>query len=492
MRKKAFLIAVLLLLFTLTAPVQLASADTLSPNDFKLQSFGKTVDFFDYARAYAESSGKQAPPAYSHAYLYQVYVNSSGFQLFFSGLSNITDEQKAVTTPVQSFIEHYKTPGGKDVLTSSSFLMLLAFNDTSTSLYQDSPDKNDDLYASFSTGVDLTNVFGNHTSPSLSSKTTIIPLTSSDDKLTWQWGMKYANLTAIWWKISTDSSNPNFEKSTLVAITTYQELTFTYNLAINPTDHTAKLTANYVIGRMTNLWLISWLLIPIVVHYNSTGAYLLNGLKISDETIYQYLGRQHIKMSIVLFQNSLVLDGTTKSTFNNQNVTDANVNVSSGSISTTSGNEEVFKTDFGTKQQYKLYNYTYDSSENTYKGYDAVTRTAMRNGLAKNPIFGLQVALLKYVPLIIANIDPPLYQQAKDHMLNMTYADCFYIISYPAYSGFKVQHDPTYTASIAATAPTTAFPTIASSGLLIVGAAAVAVGAIFALKKRTPKTLAVR
>jgi len=237
--------------------------------------------------------------------------------------------------------------------------------------------------------------------------------------------------------------------------------------------------------------LFHWLLIlPIVTHYNSTGAYRLNGAKISDETIYQFLERQHIKMSIVLFQNSLVLDHTTtsKSTINNKNVTDAEEDVSNGAISTEAGNEKIFEANFGTKKQYTLYNYTAGETEETAKSYDAVTRTAPRPGYAKNPLFSMHVALLKYVPLIVAHIDPALFQRAKDHMLNMTYADCFYIISYPKYSGFKVEHDPTYTAYIAPTSSTTGLPKL--FGFIVIGGiiTAVVIGTVFVLKRRGSKT----
>jgi hypothetical protein len=495
MQRKTLCGVFLVLIFALTMGLKPASAaDTLAPNDFKSESFSKTVDFFDFARQYAENLGKPKPPDNLHAYLYQVYVNVSGFQLFYSGLSNITTDQGAfLTIPVQSFLEHYKTPNGKDVLTSSSFIMLLAFNDTDISRYPDSPDVNDNLYASFSLGFDLSGLGAKR--PALNSKTSIIPLNHTDD--TWSWGMKYTNLTAIWWRMHIGSA-PDYDRKP-IAITIYDELTFTYTLVINPANHTANLTASYVIGRMTNLWLTPyWLLfIPIgVTHFNSTGAYYPNGTQIQNgPTIYQFLESQQIKMSIVLFQNSLVLKHATESKFSNQTATDvdvgndAEVEVSDGEISTEAGNEKIFKTDFGTKKQYKLYNYTAGNTEATY---NARTRTVPRLGFASNPLFSVHVALLKYVPLIVAHIDPPLYQQAKDHMLNMTYADYFYLISYPKYSGFKVEHDPTYTAYIAESNEETTTPMRWGGILLLgVGVAAVAVIVVFVVKRRSPKPLAI-
>lgn len=483
MLKKAWFGAAILVLVALTMTAVPVSADTLAPNDFKLQSFNKTIDFYDFARSQAASLGKPAPPTNAHAYLYQVYINVSGFQLYYSGLSNITDEQNSITVPVQNFMEHYKTAKGETVLTSSSFIMLLAFNDTVNSIHDDSPDRNDTLYASFSLGLDINTIFGSDEKPALNTKTTILPMNVSSDKLRWQWGMKYNNLTAVWWRMYTDPSNPRYEPLP-IAITTYEELTFTYSLNIDPSSGKATLSSNYVIGRMTNLWLIQWLfIIPIVVHYNSTGAYTTKGVKLSDETIHQFLTKQHIKMSIVLFQNSLTLNQSTKSTYNNQNVTDAELDVSNGAVTTSISNDKIFETEFGTKKKYSLYNITDRSTTQ----YDALTRTTSRAGYAKNPLFNIHVGLLKYIPMIVAHIDPGLYQKAKDHITSMEYADCLFIISYPTYGGYKVVHDPTFTAYIALTAQsaTSPFGLIVFGGIVTAGA----VGAVYIVKRRRSKTV---
>jgi len=495
MRKRILLGIMLLLTLSVTLTIKPATAaDTLTANDFKLKSFSKTIDFFDFARSLAVAAGKPPIPGNWHAYLYQTYVNMSGFQLYYSGLVNITAGTGALTLPVQSFIEHYKTPNGNDVLTSSSFIMLLAFNDTSTSKHEDSPDVNDNLYASFSLGLEAVDL--NFSTPMLSSKTEIIPLTPSNNNLTWTWGMRYTNLTAVWWRMWINPLNPHFDILP-IAITTYDELAFTYQLDIDPNNHKATVSASYVIGRMTNLWLFFWPTIflglpPIVFHFNSTGTYTPNGkLKLSNETIYQYLTRQGIKMSIVLFQNSLVLSGVkTQSSYENQNVTDTELDVSTGEILTKAGNEEIFKTDFGTKSTYQLYNYTADPTETDYTTHNAVTRTAPRPGFAKNPLFSIHVALLKYVPLIVQHIAPALYQKAKNYMLNMTYADYFYLISYPEYSGFKVKHDPTYTAYIASTTGTLPAPNLFGLVLIVGIIAVIAIAVILVVKWRGAKTQA--
>ena len=52
----------ILLVLTLSATLMIkpAASDTLTPDDFKLKSFSKTIDFFDFARSQAVAVGK--PP----------------------------------------------------------------------------------------------------------------------------------------------------------------------------------------------------------------------------------------------------------------------------------------------------------------------------------------------------------------------------------------------------------------------------------------------
>jgi hypothetical protein len=169
------------ILLGLMAP--LARADTLAKTDFDQESFAKTVDYMEYVRAYATLNGIPQPDNFDkwHTNMYMTYVNSSGFKLLYAGLEDITtDESTYLRIPMQSFIMHYKTnENNRDVILASTFLMLMAFNETATSLYPDSPDRNDILYASFSLGFDLSAL--GKTLPVLNSKTETIPLTHSDN-----------------------------------------------------------------------------------------------------------------------------------------------------------------------------------------------------------------------------------------------------------------------------------------------------------------------
>ena len=491
--KRLYAFSVLMLFALTTYPIVPIFADYLMPDDFEEENWSKVIDYLEYVDVHAAAHGLPRPPAGAHAYLYTTYVNYSGLQMLYAGLTNITMAlgRLTLTLPIQTFMMHYKSANqSRDVVTASSYVMLLAYNETAdTPIHDDSPDRNDTLYASFNIGFDLSSLIDTTDRPGLNSETTIIQLTHSDDKLEWHWGMTYHNLTAIWWRIYIDPNNSSHQEVP-IAVSVYEKLTFTYDLIFNPDNNNATLVSNYVIGRMTNLWVVDkWFwFIPVVVHYNSTGCYRLNKSKYSDETIHQFLHRHGISMSIVLFQASAILDHTSKSIVRGQNATDNEIIVSNDTISTLAEDgEKIFDVDFGLKRTYKLHNYT-SSTDTTY---NAVTRTTQRSGFAKNPIFHVHTFLMRYIPLALAHMDETLYEQAKNHLLNMTYADYFYIISYPTYSGYRIEHDPTHTAYLAIADGITSNPPNGIGGLiftLVLIIAIIAAISVILKRRRKPKT----
>jgi hypothetical protein len=446
--------------------------DTLEPSDFQLESWEKKIDFFDYVRLYATIHGKTPPPENSHAYLSLAYVNISGLQMLSAGLFNITDEENALTIPIQTTMMHYKSRDTlKDVVTASNFVMFMAFNETADTVFEQSPDRNDTLYASFSLGYDLDDLFAGNSKPDLNSKTEVIPLSSTEDGLVWTWGMKYTDLAALWWKTSIDPDNPERDPRP-IALTVYDELTFTYELRIDPETGEATLSMNYVIGKMRDLWVFWWLIVlPVTAHYNATGCYRLNGEQISEETVYDFISSQGIKMSTVNFQGTIILDHSAYFESAGANVQDDEVVVDDLIIEAFADDgEKILDADFTTKEEYKLFNYTLDSTENTYETYQTTTRTCKIAGFARNPIFAVHTSLMRLIPVVLASMDPELYEQAKDHLLDMNYADYFYLTAYPEYSGYRIEHDPTLTAYCHLTTseppPEDAEPT--NTGVLIV------------------------
>jgi len=477
-----------IILLGLMAP--LVKADTLVNTDFEKESFSKTVDYMEYVRAYATLNGiPQEGFAKWHANMYMTYVNSSGLKLLYAGLEEITtDESSYLRIPMQSFIMAYKTnENNRDVILASTFLMLMAFNETTNTIFPDSPDTSDPLFASFSLGFDLSKL--GKTLPVLNSKTETIPLTHEGN--TWTWGMRYTNLTALWWQTWINPNNPHFQNSWPVGLTVYDELTFTYKLTIDPESGTATLQENHVIGRMRHLFVG---IIPLAwTYYNSTGTYGMLGRKLSNDTIYDFIHDNGLEMSIINFQTSVMADHETYSqTASGQSVTDAETEVTDTSIGTYADDgEKIFNADFGTKKNYNLYNYTADPSESSYDTYEATTRTARIAGFAGNGgLFALHIGLMKFLPAVVIHMYPALFTKAVSTIANMSRANYFYITAYPEYSGYRVEHDPTFTAYIATNTDTSGNPPPAGAGGIIIIAiiiVVVGIGVALLLARRKPR-----
>ena len=480
MNTKPILGAILTTVVLIGLMAPFANAETLNRTDFEQESFAKKVDYMEYVRAYATLHGISQPANFEkwHANMYMTYVNTSGLQLLYAGLEDMTtDESAYLRMPMQSFIMHYKTnENNRDVILASTFLMLMAFNETGNTLYPDSPDRKDTLYASFSLGFDLSEL--GETLPVLNSETEIIPLTSSADKLQWTWGMKYTNLTALWWQTWIDPQDPHFQNGWPVGLTVYDELTFTYKLTIDREVGTATLEENHVIGRMRHLFVG---VLPLMwTYYNSTGTYGMLGGKISDETIHDFIQDNGLKMSIINYQTSVMADHETYSqTQSGQSVMDTETEVTNTAIETYADDgEKIFKADFSTKKTYNLYNYTADPTETTSDAYDSTVRTAKISGFAGNGgLFAYHIGLMKFLPAVVVHMYPALFAKASSTISDMSRADYFYIIAYPEYSGYRVVHDPTFTAYIAAAPDTTSENQLAGiGGIIIIALILIAVG----------------
>ncbi len=192
-------------------------------------------------------------------------------------------------------------------------------------------------------------------------------------------------------------------------------------------------------------------------------------------------------MSIVEFQTSVMLERDTFSTSSNgQNVTEEEVLVSDSSISTYADDgEKIFDTAFGAKEDYRLFNYTEDSTENISNTYSSNVRTAEIGGYTRNRnLLEIHRKFARYLPLILVHMYPNLYQRAKETITNMTRADYLFIISYPNYSGYRVEHDPVYVAYFAPAAE--AGPKL--GGLLLILTIGVIVIAVVFVHSRRKKS----
>lgn len=435
MKIKALSITIaLLLLINSYVLIRAQASDTITSADFNASSWSKSIDLFDYARLHAEAVGGTPPPANWTSDTIVNYINQNGVKILYMGFAGVDYGKAKFQVPLQSIVERFNTTKGEPAMTASSFLMLMAFNDTKTSIYPGSPDKGDNLWASFSMGTDFSAIFPEGKTPKLVTSVLITPLQVSGNEYTW--GMTYKDLVAVWWSVS--GAGPKLLPS---ALSIYNELGFNYRLVFNPSEGTAKLYVTYTIGEMRDLWTVGHIgLLPIIVHYNDTGTYNLKQQKIGAETIHGFLDSNKISMSIVMSQRTWVADKEVSNTVNSSSVTSGGVDVSSGSIqSTTPDGQKVFDISFGEKQTYKL------ETASGEKTYDAITRTTDVSYYAKNPILRIQNLLLLYGNALIAQLFPTKYAEMAKVWMNATKADYLYITSYPTYSGYQVIHDPVFT-----------------------------------------------
>ena len=101
----------------------------------------------------------------------------------------------------------------------------------------------------------------------------------------------------------------------------------------------------------------------------------------------------------------------------------------------------------------------------------------------------MHIGLMKFLPAVVVHMYPALFAKAVSTIANMSRANYFYIIAYPDYSGYRVEHDPTFTAYIATNTDTPSNLSPANAGgIIIIAVIIVAVGigiAVFIAKRKT-------
>nr|MDO8134051.1 hypothetical protein [Candidatus Njordarchaeum guaymaensis] len=260
--------------------------------------------------------------------------------------------------------------------------------------------------------------------PSTSSRASVLPFSHSSDNSTWSWGMKYQNLTTIWWRMF--FSNGSYTNSPF-AVMLFDELTFKYNLTIvpaTPANPLGSITtrADYVIGNVSRLWYVKGY--PNSVEYNST----------SSPSSHEFLA--NMKISILQHQKTSVYGKPVSVTSDGTTVHNASADISGSGINGTVGDELVSSTDFGRKRNYTLYS----TSAGTV--WPTTTKTYSFKGLVDNSIFndthGIYAALHRIASYVPQFFDP----KGRGFDVTMADTDAVFMISYPDWSGYRIVHDP--------------------------------------------------
>lgn len=364
-------------------------------------------------------------------YTYLCYVNKTDYQMLYIGFINTTltipikflwwtfNVTIGATMPMQTVLQHYKTPNGKDAFIISTFLLMAAFQDTG--IIKGVPDALEPLYLALT--FDLKGTLGEELKENFN--VSLIPLSVSENGTHYEWGMSYYNLKTIWWWFNPfEPSKPGH----VVATAEFKELTFKYYLDIDRKLGQVILSNSYEVGP------IEWL---------KVGSDLYCGMNLTE-----FMASNNFSLTLASYQASIIVGHTHKvvtdegGTLTGENFTD----VSDGNITTLAGtdNERIMDTVFSTKKTYNLYNET----SGTYNSTDLLvtTYTYPLGGMRKNPLVGIQQIINAPLPIVALYLDPNLVEAYNNGTLNETVtiegADCLYVVSYPTWYGLKVEHDP--------------------------------------------------
>jgi hypothetical protein len=414
----------------------------------------------DYVSYVKNKTGFTLPdvPSGTHVWVYTVYINSSNSQTFYAGIMNFTSSTTNYTMPEQLLIHHFTTRGGDDAIFAASFSLLMASNTTDNA-----------IYGSFTLGKEslLTQLRAYDPSiPSLVGKTSIIPLTHSSDNNTWNWGMKYQNLTTIWWRMF--FANSSYQASPF-AVMVFSELSFNYGLTITPStlsNPAGNITTrvDYIIGNVSAAW--------DVERYPNGTIY-----DVSSEPVHSFLST--MKLSILQHEKTSVYGKQLSTDSNNANAHNASLDVSASSINGKAGGDLIYSTDFARKRNYTLY----APAPSTYA---TTTATYPFKGIVDNSIFNDTNRVYALLHRIVSFVPQFFDTKGRSFETTMADADTVYVISYPHWSGYRIVHDP-YFAVFTGNAGGAGVGTSGLLIILVVAAALVVTTAFVVIRVRTGK-----
>lgn len=356
------------------------------------------------------------------------YVNSSGVQAFLLALNKVENANGTGTIPLQLFGMHYTTPEGREVFIASVFAFLMVFDDTYNGTgagmngLPDPGNENISYVVPFGVAalVNATYV----------PETNVLPVEKLGEGH-FRFGVQYLNQYAI--------VTPNFIGSMTYRtgwLAKFSELSVTYEVTVN--NETGEVTAEswYTIGQVTELWLFI-LGIPI---------------KVNPKDIPDTLG-----LSVVHFVTTFtskykgVAGNTSGKTFN------PNINKPVGEdivLKIGEDNERAMK--IGTRGTFDLINESNDAivknDEPANCGIVAANMVDLllvgwQLGFAAGAMSVFAYALsediqAKYAgPMDLANrsINPGNSQGFNANSF-------WYGVAFPKWNGYRVEHDPVYTA----------------------------------------------
>jgi hypothetical protein len=385
------------------------------------------------------------------------YVNYSNVQAFLVALNTVTKNSTVGTLPFQMFGMHYYTPRGTENFMVAVLAFLLAYNDTNGNGMPDVGNEPCFYVVPFGAGDALKNTTENFV-PEV-----VVQPAQKLGEGHYRFGMTYRNLYA---KVVDASNIISFWISAALPlyIARFSELSITYDITIDKAAGKAKAETYYTIGQVDRLWI--W------------------GVQVGREALPDNFGISAVHY-VATFATSYNMIGATSGTQITTGINkpiDENLTLRIG------------KDDRAMELGYRG---TFDLKNESSGLYVETDKKAYNMLVAARPGDSWLVAWQAGISLdILCTIAYGLSKDIRDRYSSpldlyqngrarFWAAALWYAVAFPSWKGYRVEHDPSYTAFFGA--PPVAKATGTCSSTLLIGAILIPVlpAAIFSRFRKT-------
>ena len=349
--------------------------------------------------------------------LFASYVNYNGtgaFQAFLLALGTVEDAENntVFTLPYQFFGMHYTTPEGKEVFLGAVLAFLFAYKDENNSSLPDPG--NEPFYYIIPYG------FGNtsETRPEAEA----IPVQELEEGH-YRFGVTYRNLYA---RIIDANSALGFWFTLLFPflVAKFSELTITYDIHVNTTSGEVVAETFYTVGQIEDVLLFGT--IPV-----GTDFFLEDPWGI---------GASHYVC--IFTSNYEVIPGTTTIGSGIEILENATITV---------GNDDERAFQVGTRGTYDLINETSGAYvDQGLPAYAALLHARLREHILISWQLPFSADLLATLSYALSDQLKTIYDGPRDlyeHAdVAFTTSPLWYVTAFPLFGGYRVEHDPAYTA----------------------------------------------
>jgi hypothetical protein len=346
------------------------------------------------------------------------YMNKDNVQAFLVAINEIKNETNVGTLPYQLFGLHYYSPQGQEVFIGAIFAFLMGYNDTNNPEQGvPEPEKEDTFFIiPFGAGNLVTGKY--------------IPTVDSSmekiDNSHYNFKISYKNMYAI------VTNNPFWGALLQTGwIAQFTELTMEYRITLDKENGVVKAETYYTLGQVMELWAV---LFGIPVQVDVTQIPKTLGIAavhyVATFTSYNRI--------VGAGSGNTIKTGITKAA-------DENLTIE------TSDNERVF--DIGFRGTYDVLDETKEPKETLKKDKKAINillKARLMDHLLVAHQLGFSADLMSVMSYGISDNLQERFTSPRDlkqkALMNFHMNNLWYAVAFPEWGGYRIEHDPVYTA----------------------------------------------